>query len=121
MPATVCGLKNCDWLVLVRHLRWVHSPTPPINTHHNCFIQIQFSVAPGFKLLNGVHQNLRSRVVLSYYCNVIHEGNVIKLFGLFDAMTNAQCFSRAREMLQQGINEDNKDTGRRSPPLVLHR
>jgi hypothetical protein len=65
------------------HIVWFFpktKPAPSIDTHHNCFIQIQFGVAPSFELLNGFH-------------------------------------SRAREMLQQGIYEDNNYTGRRCPPL----
>ena len=75
VPAALSGLKNCDWLFLVRHLRRIYFPAPSIDTHYNCFVQIQFGVASSFKLLDCVHLNLRSRIVLCYHCNVIHEGN----------------------------------------------
>ncbi len=34
VPATLSGLKTCDWLLRVRHLRWILFPAPSVDTHY---------------------------------------------------------------------------------------
>ena len=42
---------------------------------------------------------------------------MVELICFFDTMTDAQCLSCMRQMLQQGINKDREDTGRRRSSL----
>ena len=60
-----------------------------IDTHCYCLGHVQFGVAPTFELLDSIHQDLRSRVILRYRGNVIHEGYMVELICLFDTMTDA--------------------------------
>ena len=62
--------------------------------------------------MRGIEQNLPTCIVLCQNRNVIHEGDIVELLGLCNTMTDTKLLTRAREMLQQGIDEDNKDAGR---------
>jgi hypothetical protein len=67
-------LKDFDWLLFVRYSRRILFLASSINTHCYCLGHVQFGVAAKFELLDSIHQDLRSRIILRYHCNVIHEG-----------------------------------------------
>ena len=112
VPAALCGLKSFDWLLVVCQLRWIYLSTPPININHNCFAQVEFRVTPCFKLMRGIEQDLPTCIVSCQSSNVVHEGDIVELLGLCNTMADTERLTRAPEMLQQGIDEDNKDAGR---------
>ena len=88
MPAALCGLENFYWLLIVRQFGRIHIPTPPIDVNHDCFAQVEFGVAPCFKLVCGIEKDLSSFIVLNQNSNVIHEGDIVELLGLFNTMAD---------------------------------
>jgi hypothetical protein len=67
-------------------LRWIHFPTSSINIDYNRFVQVESHVAPCLELLCGIEQDLPTHIALCQSSDVVHEGNIVELFGLFNAM-----------------------------------
>jgi hypothetical protein len=88
VPTALRGLKDFDWLLLVRYSRRILFLAYSIDTHCYCLGHVQFGVALKFELLDSIHQDLRSQIILRYHCNVIHEGYMIELICLFNTMTD---------------------------------
>jgi hypothetical protein len=95
MSAALIGLKNLDWLILVRKFGWIQFSAFAIDIHYNCFAYVEPHVALVFKFLNGIEKTLCSFIILGEGSNVVHEGDVIKVFRLIDTMADAEGFTRA--------------------------
>ena len=84
VSAALWGLKDLTgcWL----YVKW-DGPTSPLAP--SISTENESRVAPCFKLLRGIEQDLRTCIFLLHSSNVVHEGDIVELLGPCNTVTDA--------------------------------